>query len=64
MPDVSDCTVVVFAKVPVLYHVVAVPFKSRDKAEDAANPAPPIVTVLPALTAVTPSVARGITVKV
>jgi len=51
-PTVSDVTVVVFSVVPVLNHVVGLPFKDTVSAEDAANTAPLIGTVAGALTAV------------
>lgn len=64
LPAASDNTVVVFAVVAVLYQVVAVPFNVIESAEDAANPAPVIVTVVPGLTAVAPRETVGTTVKV
>lgn len=65
LPDPSEVTVVVFSVVTVLNQFVAVPFKDRESAEVAANPAPPIVTTVPGFTAVTPPVLMvGLTVNV
>lgn len=52
LPFASDSTLDVFAKLIVLYHVVAAPPRVMLSAELAANPAPLIGTTAGALTAV------------
>ena len=67
LPDALDVTVVLFVYGAVVwYQVVAVPFTNRDRADDAENPLPLIVTdvVGPALTAVAGMLMVGLTMNV